>query len=314
MPSNPDDVPNMEIPDDDGKFSDASRRGGYIFPKRSDKPHDARFGSSPVPASTGWKVGDRVLARWEPMYMYAGRITKITDDQAMIEFDDGDSGWVNLNEMIPLALSVGMRVMSRRSMGPHFFPGKLAEVNGEKVRVAFDDGQPDERTTVASLRIPCESKGRGAEQIRMTSHLKPGNRVWALWQNTALFVGTITSVRDNEVHVQFDDGDQAWVSVGHLFPLELAPGMFVMGRWKMGRQFYPGKITQVNGESVHIQYDDGDREWTTPAALALPLNSPPRGPGPAPRGAPAPAATSGCAVWIVVSLIGTMAAAAYWFA
>lgn len=308
----PDDVPDMELPKSNGKGGAGAGPGGYIFPKRTGRPDDARFGSSPPSSGSSWQVGDRVL---EPTFLYAGTITKITDDQALIQFDDGDSGWVNLNQMSPIALSVGMRVMNRRSMGPHFFFGKLAEVNGEKVRVAFDDSHPDERTTVASLRIPCESKGRGAEQIKMTSHLKAGNRVWALWQNTALFVGTITSVRDSEVQVQFDDGDQAWVAVNHLFPLELRPGMVVMGRWKMGLQFYPGTIAEVRGESVHVQYDDGSREWTTPAALALPLNNPPPAAAPSTRAAPAAAPTSGsgCAVWLVFGLVGTIGFMAYWF-
>ena len=30
-------------------------------------------------------------------------------------------------------------------------------------------------------------------------------------------------------------------------------------------------LEQVRGERVHIQYDDGDREWTKAAALVLPV-------------------------------------------
>ena len=38
----------------------------------------------------------------------------------------------------------------------------------------------------------------------------------------------------------------------------------------MGSQYYPGTVTEVQGDRIHIQYDDGDKEWTRPAALALP--------------------------------------------
>jgi hypothetical protein len=100
--------------------------------------------------------------------------------------------------------------------------------------------------------------------------LQSGDRVWAPWHGTALFAGTVDRIQGKEAHIHFDDGDQGWVLLEQLVPLEIPVGLRVMGRRKMGSQFYPGTVTEVQGDRVHVQYDDGNREWTPPAALAIP--------------------------------------------
>jgi hypothetical protein len=44
-------------------------------------------------------------------------------------------------------------------------------------------------------------------------------------------------------------------------------GAKVQARWNMGAKFYSGTITEVQGDKLHIHYEDGDQEWTTLAAL-----------------------------------------------
>ena len=46
-------------------------------------------------------------------------------------------------------------------------------------------------------------------------------------------------------------------------------GEEVLCRWKGGPDFYPGKITSLEGEKIHIHYDDGDEETTTVRLLRL---------------------------------------------
>jgi hypothetical protein len=135
----------------------------------------------------------------------------------------------------------------------------------------------------------------------------------------------VTRLRDDEVHVQFDDGDRAWVRFEHLLPLELAVGMFVMGRFRMGPNFYPGTLSEIDGERIHIRYDDGDEEWTTAAALALPLQPPPGAPAAPAPAAPAPAMPAHAArlsgggntsplVWIMGGIIVVLALVVLWLA
>jgi predicted Zn finger-like uncharacterized protein len=259
---------------------DDSQRGKYVRCQHCPESFRAEPCAAPPAAGTRssaltWKVGERVLAPWEPEFLYAGRVAKVEGGRVLIEFEDGDAGWVRPDQVRPLAVRPGQKVLSRRRMGPTFFPGEIREVRGDEVCVAFADGHADEWTRVAALRIPCPPTGPGAAPIQVASHraflerLQPGDRVWAPWQRTTLFVGTVDRIQDNEAHIHFDDGDQGWVLLDQLVPLEIPVGLRVMGRWKMGSQFYPGTVTEVQGDRVHVQYDDGDREWTRPAALAL---------------------------------------------
>lgn len=276
----PDEFPDMTIPsrrDSDGCRSQPNPFPDMTIPEREEA-------AAPPPATgqgfggprRNWQVGDRVLAPWEPEFLYVGRIVKIEQDQAQIDFEDGDAGWVFLDQIRPLAVTTRLRVLSRRKMGPHFFPGEVREVDGDRVRVAFEDGQPDEWTTIAALRIPCQPIGPAAQPTSVASHmaflknLQPGDRVWAPWDTTTLFVGTVDEIQDREAHIHFDDGDRGWVQLEQLVPFQIQLGMPVLGRWKMGADFYPGVIAKVDGDRVFIHYDDGDKEWTTAAALVIP--------------------------------------------
>lgn len=50
-------------------------------------------------------------------------------------------------------------------------------------------------------------------------------------------------------------------------------GEKVMGRWKGGSRWYPGKITKVTGDEIYMHYDDGTDEVLPPMNVAH-LNQP----------------------------------------
>jgi hypothetical protein len=246
----------------------------FSLPERTDKPWEY-IHREPRPSRPAWRQGDRVLAPWEPNFLYAGRVVEIRDNQALIEFDDGDAGWVLLELLRPLAVPTGQKVLCRRRMGASFFAAEIRQLRGDEVCVVFDEGPDEMWTSVAALRIPCQPAGPGAAPTRIASHLaflkhlQPGDRVWAPWNIGSLFAGTVDRIEDTEVHVHFDDGDRGWVQLEQLAPLDIPIGLRVLGRWRMGAQFFPGIVTELKGDKIHIQYDDGDREWTRPAALMV---------------------------------------------
>lgn len=106
------------------------------------------------------------------------------------------------------------------------------------------------------------------------------------------------ALRDDEAHIHFDDGDQGWVQLNQLLPFEPTVGMGVLGNYKMAGQFYPGVIARIAGERILIHFDDGDVDWTTPAALALPTQ--PAGPDARPTKV---ASHGGGRGWIWVAVI-----------
>jgi len=209
------------------------------------------------------------------MFLYAGTIIEVRDAEAHISFDDGDSGWVPVSELETIELHSGMEVQCRIQMGNRFGRAVIEQVRGETVDVRFLSGE-SERTTVAAVRVPRTTSGEGAQATRFASnqlHSRPveiGARVLAPWESMLLYAGTVDQLVGEEAHIRFDDGDSGWVQLSQVFPLELPPGLRVFGRWKMGAQYYPGELTTVDGNRIHIQYDDGDREWTSVAALRIP--------------------------------------------
>jgi len=94
--------------------------------------------------------------------------------------------------------------------------------------------------------------------------------VWAPWESGTLYAGTVDKLTDKEAHILFDDGGTGWVLREQVAALDLPVGLRVLARWKMGAHFFPGVIAEVKGERLFIKYDDGDKEWTRPAALAVP--------------------------------------------
>src|SRR5688500_3526820 len=83
-----------------------------------------RPGARGQPSGKQWAVGDRVLAPWEPTFLYAGRVVQMQGNEALIQFDDGDAGWVPLTQLRQLAVPSGQQVLSRRRMGHFFYPGR----------------------------------------------------------------------------------------------------------------------------------------------------------------------------------------------
>lgn len=93
---------------------------------------------------------------------------------------------------------------------------------------------------------------------------KVGDRVLADWSNDAYwYPATVREVSGDRIYVRFDDGDKEWTTNERLMAIDIEPGDRVYCRWQDGRYYYPGRVTQMNSEKIHVQYDDGDKEWTT---------------------------------------------------
>lgn len=91
-----------------------------------------------------------------------------------------------------------------------------------------------------------------------------GERVLARWPFEPFWYPACVRQRDDDrVWVHYDDGHKACLPEEQVEPLELNVGDHVFARWKRGAFYYGGEITRKIGESIHIQYDDGDWEETT---------------------------------------------------
>jgi hypothetical protein len=214
-----------------------------------------------APAAGSWIVGDRVLARWGGDGMwYPGTVQGLDGRQLHIAFDDGDKELMLPDRVAPLELPEGTRVQCRWKGGRQFFGGRITQRDGEKLHVKYDDGD-EEWTTASFVRL------RLGAPIRIW---KQGERVLARWGPEPYhYPGTVGDVAGDVVSVQYDDGDSAQVGADEIEPLELRAGDRVQARRKNGQQFYPGRVTQIDGARVHVAYDDGEQEWTTVATIRV---------------------------------------------
>lgn len=98
-----------------------------------------------------------------------------------------------------------------------------------------------------------------------------GDRVLARWPQEVewWYPGVICDTADGFYHVQYDDGDRAALDREQVRPLQLTPGTRVYCRWKGGQSYYPGVITSVQGDAIHVDYDDGDKEHTAISMLRM---------------------------------------------
>lgn len=91
-----------------------------------------------------------------------------------------------------------------------------------------------------------------------------GQRVLAQWSPEKFFYpGVIRAEKAGKYLLEFDDGDQAWVTSRQIAVLDVGVGSRVFARWKGGPAYYPGKVTRQEREKILVRYDDGDEEWTT---------------------------------------------------
>ena len=176
--------------------------------------------------------------------------------------------------------TIGTRVTAQWTDG-NWYPGKIAQVEGKQFCIQFDDGAS---AWVQAHQIQVQDGGAMA---------KPGGggfafgaRIKRQWTDGNWYSGTIDQVSGTDIHVKFDDGDEAWLAT-HEVELEAPskggmskpdPGMMKGGMAKpdpgmmKGGMYSPGqKIEALWGGSWYgatvvkdagagqffVKYDDG---------------------------------------------------------
>jgi hypothetical protein len=156
----------------------------------------------------------------------------------------------------------GTRVLATRLDDDYWYPGTVQLADGPRCLVLFDDGEevwlPDDQ--VLPLRIDV------------------GDRVFVRVPGGGSYAPCFVVRRDGEkINVQFDDGTDEQTSLGMVRvdptqwkdPGGAAPaprwivGDRVLCKWSRDAYWYPGTIQAIDGERLHVYFDDGDNEWTT---------------------------------------------------
>jgi hypothetical protein len=203
-----------------------------------------------------WREGSRVFAVWpiEQIFWYPATVKRSTSRWVEVAYDDGHKARVKASEVMEIDIAVGSRVYARMRGGPSYFPAKVTHVDGDKIRVAYDDGGT-ENTTINVIRV---MRGPGANV-----DWQFGDRILAPFDPPFYYPGTLTSIDGEMGKVEFDDGDETELPLVLLRPLDLKESDPVYCRWKSGPAYFPAKIEEMGGEDIFVKYDDGRTERTT---------------------------------------------------
>jgi hypothetical protein len=202
-----------------------------------------------------WILGDRVLAKWSgDSFWYPATIQDIDNERYHVFYDDGESDWCDPDEVSAIELPVGGRVFARWQEGPFYYPGRITRVEDERIHVKYDDGE-EEWTTLQMIRLR-----RGNDPMPW----KLGQRVLAHWAPEPFFYpAKIHAIKEDYLHVLFDDGDQAWVMPEQIRELRIDVGTRVFARWQGGPYYYPADVAEQRGDRIFVRYDDGRQEWSS---------------------------------------------------
>lgn len=90
-----------------------------------------------------------------------------------------------------------------------------------------------------------------------------GDRVLGEWSDGYWYPATISSVEDEIFKVDYFDGDSADLSASQVKSINWGVGTVLECNWKSEGGYYKGTITTMDGDSIHVSYNDGDQEDTT---------------------------------------------------
>ena len=107
-----------------------------------------------VSAAGAQTVGDWVLGEYKSAgYWYPGVVEKIKNDKITIRYDDNDRETLRVSDVRPYDWMIGMKVECNFKGQGEWYPGTIASLAGEKIGIAYDDG--DKETTKTGR---CRSK------------------------------------------------------------------------------------------------------------------------------------------------------------
>jgi hypothetical protein len=214
------------------------------------------------------KIGDRVLGRRPPEdYWYPGTIRHSVGPRYYVIFEDGEDALLPPEHLRPLRLEVGDSVFARRAPPSDFEPARIAERAEDRLLLAFEDGV-EAWAPLGQVRVRPGAARQGRPAAKPPAW-EVCDRVLACWFDLDWYPGIVLGAEEDRVHVLFDNGSQAPILPERVRPFEFQAGDQVLCRRWGAPDYVSAEITQVEGEKVHLRYEEGDEEWTSARLLRL---------------------------------------------
>jgi hypothetical protein len=216
------------------------------------------------------------------------------DDDGHVEvaLHEGRRVWVDAARVSPLALEVGMHVVTRWNDTVTLYRGDVVGRYGDLVEVLYTDGS---RALVALPSVLAVSdEGTAAQAATNPTEVEPTTPE-APHPSRLVVVGTSDvwaagrAMRcDDGVVVLFPDGTTRAVPEADVRDVSMAVGARVAARYNDAQLSYLGTVRELrDGRALVIYEDDGSEEWVRPDQLTYLLGEPaaasPSRPSPASR-------------------------------
>jgi hypothetical protein len=221
-------------------------------------------------SDSNWRIGDRVLGRWFDLFWYPGTILAMGTKGYHILFDDGDQRVVQDLGLMTLDVDEGEHIFVRPKNQPQriYAPATVTHAHGETIDVEFEDGAAETNLKVSRARFwrcPVGVKSFNFDE---------GERVWAQDIDGYTYPAEILSIDGDKIIVHFLDGPERMLTPELIRRFDLNVGLTMECRWRGGGQYFPGRISQVEGDRIFVDYADGDKEWNTVRLVRLPPREP----------------------------------------
>jgi hypothetical protein len=220
---------------------------------------------------SNFRVGDRVLARWLDFYWYPATILAMGERGIHVFLDNGDQHVVREIGLAPLVVEEGEQIFIRSKNEPQkiYSPAVVTRVQGEVIDVDIEDAGPEYNMRVTRARFWRCPVGVG------NFPFVEGDRVLAYDCDECMYPADIVTIEDEErVIVQYLDGPERMLTPELIKRFDVKTGLKVECRWSGGPHYFPGTLAKVEGERIHVKYDDGDDERTSIRLFRIPAKRP----------------------------------------
>lgn len=209
-----------------------------------------------------WNNGDRVLAKRQgDKIWFPGTVRHFDGTRYYVIFDDSEDVLVDEDAMMQLQWKQGHQVFVHEKDEDEDTPALIIEIGEHSLRLQYPNGEK-RWTPLKEIRVDPEQLNKPSFALQ-SDEWNLNDRVWACFFDLYWYPAIVLGSMRNCVHVLLDTGDCAVIPAERVRPFAAFAGDEIEGRLHGGRHFVPGKLTDVEGEVVHIHYEEGHEETTS---------------------------------------------------
>ncbi|MBI1904269.1 MAG: hypothetical protein HYS13_24505 [Planctomycetia bacterium] len=202
------------------------------------------------------EVGARVFAFWESDgFWYPAAVEEISGEDVKVRYTDNTIEWKAPGQVGLYTVAVGDRLEGNWLGRNSYYQGSVAQRDGERIRIRYDDGDVEE-TTIAQTRL----------QLYQPKGFFRGQKIYARWKPDGYwYPATIHRFENGHHLVRYEDLTWEWLKEKDLSTYTVEGGNNVEINWQGRGLYYKARVLSRRGNELRVQYDNGEEggAWTS---------------------------------------------------